>query len=82
MRGGVVQKTRRRSEWRVGMSDTSGYFPIADADSIKLTDKRARKVYDEYIKAAQALDGEYYPDTPTGPKKPSLCDTGPVPPRA
>jgi SepF-like predicted cell division protein (DUF552 family) len=35
---------------------TSGYFPIADTDSIKPIDKRARKVHDECTMAAQALD--------------------------
>jgi hypothetical protein len=50
--------------------DTSGYFSIADTDSIKSIDKRAREVYGEYTKAAQALDEEYYPDTPTGSKGP------------
>ena len=41
---------------------------IADKDSIKPIDKRAREVYGEYTKAAQALDEEYYPDTPEGSK--------------
>jgi len=50
--------------------DTSGYVSIADTDYIKPIDKRARKVHDEYTKAAQALDEKYYPDTPTGSKGP------------
>ena len=43
-------------------------FSIADTDSIKPIGKRARKVHDKYTKAAQALDEEYYPDTPAGSK--------------
>ena len=50
--------------------DTSVYFSIADTDSIKPIDKRARKVHDEYTMAAQALDEECYLDTPTGSKGP------------
>ena len=50
--------------------NTYGNFSIADMDSIKPIDKRARKVHDKYTKAAQALDEEYYPDTPTGSKGP------------
>ena len=46
--------------------DSSGYFSIADTDSVKPIDKRARKVHSEYTKAAQILDKEYYPDTPPG----------------
>ena len=36
----------------------------------KPINKRARKVHDEYTKAAQALDGEYNPGTPKGSKGP------------
>ena len=66
---------------------TSGYVSIADADSIKPIDKRARKVHDEYTKAAQALDEEYYPDTPTdsmGPIETFIMRHGPsaIHPRA
>ena len=50
--------------------DSSGYFSIANTDSIKPIDKRARKVHSEYTKAAQTLDEEYYPDTPAGSKGP------------
>lgn len=50
--------------------DSSGYFSIADTDSIKSIDKRARKVHNEYTKAAQTLNKEYYPDTPAGSKRP------------
>ena len=41
--------------------DTSGYFSIADTDSIKPIDKHARKVHVDSTRAAQALDGEYNP---------------------
>jgi hypothetical protein len=49
---------------------TSGYFSIADTDSIKPIGKRAWKVHDEYNMAVQALDEECYPDTLTGSKGP------------
>jgi hypothetical protein len=49
---------------------TSGYFAIADTVSMGPIGKRARKVHGQYTKAAQALDEEYYPDTPTGSKGP------------
>ena len=33
-------------------------------------DESARKVQNEYTRAAQTLDEEYYPDTPAGSKGP------------
>ena len=38
-------------------------------DSIEPVDKRARKVYDKYTKAAQALDEGHFPCTLAGPKE-------------
>ena len=49
---------------------TTGYFSIADTDSTKPTDKRARKGRKEYTKAAQALGVVCYPGTPVGSKGP------------
>ena len=43
---------------------TPGYFSIADTDSIKPINKRARKDQDEYTKAAQALGEEILPGHP------------------
>ena len=38
---------------------TSGYFPIADTDSINPIGKRARKVHGDNTKASLTLDEEY-----------------------
>jgi len=62
--------------------DTSGYFSIADTDSIKPIGKRARKVHDEYTKAARRpltrKTTRALRQVPRDRSKPSLCDTGPV----
>ena len=50
--------------------DSTPDFPIADTDSTKAIDKRARKVHNEYTRAAQTLDEEFYPATPAGSKWP------------
>ena len=80
----MAVRTDSRKREDASPHGSSGYFSIADTDSIKPIDKRARKVHVEYTKAAQALDEEYYPNTPAGSRgpteTPTRCDTGPVQP--
>jgi hypothetical protein len=66
VRPSVAQSKRPKAETicdvkTLSPHDSSGYFSIADTDSIKPIDKLARKVHSEYAKAC---------DTPEGSKGP------------